>query len=61
MTRTITLAAAQMGPVARTESRPAVIRRMIDLMRQAAGMGAQVVAYPEACLTAFVPHGWTED
>ena len=61
MPRPITLAAAQMGPVARTESRAAVVRRMVDLMRQAAGMGAQVVAFPEACLTAFFPHWWSED
>ncbi|MCB2002320.1 MAG: N-carbamoyl-D-amino-acid hydrolase, partial [Rhodoferax sp.] len=61
MPRPITLAAAQMGPVSRQESRTAVVRRMIELMRQAAAMGAQVVAYPEACLTAFFPHWWIED
>jgi len=49
MPRSITLAAAQMGPVTRSESRAAVVRRMLDLMRQGAGMGAQVVAFPEAC------------
>ena len=61
MPRSITLAAAQMGPVTRSESRAAVVRRMLDLMRQGAGMGAQVVAFPEACLTAFFPHWWSED
>lgn len=61
MTRFITLAAAQMGPVARSESRTAVVRRMVDLMRHAASMGAQVVAFPEACLTAFFPHWWIEN
>jgi len=61
MPRSITLCAAQMGPVARSETRAAVVRRMIELMRQAAGMGAQVVAYPEACLTAFFPHWWSEN
>ena len=61
MTRNIILAAAQMGPVSRTETRTAVVRRMIELMRQAAAMGAQVVAFPEAALTAFFPHWWIED
>jgi len=61
MARTITLAAAQMGPIARTESRAAVVRRLIDLMRQAAAMGAEVVAFPEATLTAFFPHWWIDD
>ena len=61
MSRTVTIAAAQLGPIARTESRAAVVRRLIELMRQAKSMGAQVVAYPEAALTAFFPHWFTED
>ena len=59
MGRHLVIAAAQMGPIARTESRSAVVRRMIDLMRQAKAMGAEVVAYPEATLTAFFPHWFT--
>ncbi|MCX7225876.1 MAG: N-carbamoyl-D-amino-acid hydrolase [Burkholderiales bacterium] len=61
MGRHLVIAAAQMGPIARTESRAAVVRRMIDLMRQAKALGAEVVAYPEATLTAFFPHWFTED
>ena len=61
MSRTVTLAAARMGPIARTDSRSQVVKRLIDLMRQAKAMGAQVVAYPEATLTAFFPHWFTED
>ena len=61
MGRHLVIAAAQMGPIARTESRAAVVSRMIDLMRQAKALGAEVVAYPEATLTAFFPHWFTED
>ena len=61
MARTVTLAAAQMGPIARTENRASVVRRLIEMMRQAKAMGADVVAYPEATLTAFFPHWFTED
>ena len=61
MPRIVTIAAAQMGPVARSESRTAVVQRLIAMMRQAKAMGADVVAYPEATLTAFFPHWWTED
>lgn len=61
MGRHLVIAAAQMGPIARTESRSAVVRRMIDLMRHAKALGAEVVAYPEATLTAFFPHWFTED
>jgi predicted amidohydrolase len=61
MGRHLVIAAAQMGPIARTESRAAVVRRLIELMRQAKALGAEVVAYPEAALTAFFPHWFTED
>jgi len=50
-----------MGPIARSENRQGVVRRLIELMRQAKAMGAEVVAYPEATLTAFFPHWFTED
>ena len=61
MTRYLTIAAAQMGPIARSENRQGVVRRLINLMRQAKAMGAEVVAYPEATLTAFFPHWFTAD
>ncbi len=61
MSRIVTIAAAQLGPIARAEGRATVVRRLIELMRQARAMGAEVVAYPEAALTAFFPHWFTED
>jgi predicted amidohydrolase len=61
MARNVTIAAAQTGPIARSENRASVVKRLIALMREAKSMGAEVVAYPEAALTAFFPHWWTED
>jgi len=61
MPRTLTLAAAQMGPIPRSQNRAVVVRRLIAMMREAKGMGADVVAFPEAALTAFFPHWYTED
>jgi predicted amidohydrolase len=61
MSRNVTIAAAQLGPIARSENRASVVKRMIALMREAKAMGAEVVAYPEAALTAFFPHWWTEN
>jgi predicted amidohydrolase len=61
MARIVTIAAAQTGPIARSENRASVVKRLIALMREAKSMGAEVVAYPEAALTAFFPHWWTED
>lgn len=61
MPRTLTVAAAQTGPVARTESRTAVVRRLLALLREAHGRGARLVVFPELALTTFFPRWWMED
>jgi N-carbamoyl-D-amino-acid hydrolase len=55
MPRILTLAAAQMGPIARHDSRDDVVERLILLMRDASDQGADLVAYPELALTTFFP------
>ena len=55
MSRILTLAAAQMGPVQREHTRDDVVERLINLMREAAERGADVVAFPELALTTFFP------
>ena len=61
MSRTLKVAAAQLGPIARNESREAVVRRLLDLMREAADWGVDVVVYPELALTTFWPRWAIED
>ncbi len=61
MPRTLTIAAAQLGPIARAESRTQVVNRLIDLMRRAKSMGAEVIVYPELALTTFFPRWYMED
>jgi predicted amidohydrolase len=61
MSRTLIVAGAQTGPIARTESRTQVVRRLLDLMRQAHARGAQIVVFPELALTTFFPRYWMED
>lgn len=61
MSRTLTIAGAQTGPIARDESREHVIGRLIDLLRQAHARGARVVVFPELVLTTFFPRYWMED
>lgn len=61
MSRIVTVAAAQMGPIQRSDSRAATVQRLLQLMREAKSMGAQVIVYPEAALTAFFPHWYIED
>ena len=51
----VTLGAAQLGPIARVDSREAVVRRLIDLLRQGANAGCAVVTFPEMALTTFFP------
>ncbi len=61
MTRTITVAAAQSGPVARSSSRAEVVERLLVQMREAHGAGGQLVVFTECALTAFFPHWWIDD
>ena len=60
MSRILTVAAAQLGPVQRADGRERVVARMLDLMRQAAAHGANLVVYPELALTTFFPRWWME-
>lgn len=61
MTRVITVAGAQMGPIARSETRAEVVDRMVALMRRAHERGAKLVAFPELALTTFFPRWFMED
>lgn len=61
MSRPITIAVAQMGPIPLTQSRPEVIERLIGLLREAASQDCELVLFPECCLTAFFPHWFIED
>jgi predicted amidohydrolase len=61
MSRSMKVAAAQLGPIARNESREAVVKRLIELMREAADWGVDVVVYPELALTTFFPRWAIED
>jgi hypothetical protein len=60
MTRIITVAAAQLGPIAREESRAQVVNRLLELMRAAKSHGADLVVYPELALTTFFPRWFFE-
>jgi len=55
MTRIVRVAAAQMGPVARHETRAEVVARLVALLRDAAARDAQLVVFPELALTTFFP------
>ena len=60
MSRQFTVAAAQMGPVARADTRSQVIDRLIAMLHTANQAGATLVVFPELALTTFFPR-WVID
>ncbi|MBI1218149.1 MAG: N-carbamoyl-D-amino-acid hydrolase [Rhodobacteraceae bacterium] len=61
MPRTIVVAAAQLGPIARHEGRAPVVARMVELLREAKARGVGFVTFPEMALTTFFPRWHIED
>jgi N-carbamoyl-D-amino-acid hydrolase len=59
--RIVHVAAAQMGPIQRADSRETVIQRMLALMDEAKIRGADFIIYPELALTTFFPRWYLED
>ena len=59
--RVINVAAAQLGPIQRAEGRDVVVKRMLALMDEAKGQGADLIVYPELALTTFFPRWYVED
>ncbi len=55
MARRITLGAAQLGPIAKEESKAEVVERMITLLRIAAHNAVDLLVFPELALTTFFP------
>ena len=61
MARIIHTAAAQMGAIAKSETRKDTVGRLIALMRQAKDRGAELVVFTELALTTFFPRWLIED
>ncbi len=61
MSRLINVAAAQLGPIAREETRKHVIDRLLAHLYQASKMGVELVVFPELALTTFFPRWYVED
>lgn len=59
--RIVNVAAAQMGPIQKADSREATVKRMIALMDEAKAKGADLIVYPELALTTFFPRWYVED
>ena len=59
--RNVRVAAAQLGPIQKDDSRQVVVARMVELMDQAAAQKADLIVYPELALTTFFPRWHYED
>src|SRR6266568_1940692 len=55
MARTVTVAAAQMGPNNEGAGREEIVERMLALLEQARRQGVGLLAYPEMALTTYFP------
>ena len=61
MSRFLTVGAAQMGPIARSETRASTVKRLMELMKEAKSFNCDIVAFPELALTTFFPRWPIED
>ena len=61
MARLLTVAAAQLGPIQRSEGREVAVGRMVRLLERAHARGVQLVVFPELALTTFFPRHYLED
>ena len=59
--RILNVAAAQMGPIQKSESREAVVKRMLALFAEAKAKRADLIVYPELTLTTFFPRYFMEE
>lgn len=60
MSRIVTVGAAQLGPIAQTETRHQVVTRLLSLMQRAKRHGCDLVVFPELALTTFFPRWYFE-
>jgi len=60
MSRYLTLAVCQTGPVQRAASRTETVGRLVSLLERAAAAGAALAVFPEMALTTFFPR-WALD
>lgn len=61
MSRHLITASAQMGPIAKSETRAQTVARLLEMMREAHGRGAKLVVFTEMALTTFFPRWMIED
>ncbi|SMH53574.1 N-carbamoyl-D-amino-acid hydrolase [Mesorhizobium australicum] len=59
--RNVIVGCAQMGPIAKADTRARVVKRQVELLREAKGRGVEFVVFPELAFTTFFPRWLIED
>jgi predicted amidohydrolase len=60
MSRYLRVAAAQLGPIQRADTRADVVKRLVAMLREAHASGCKLVVFPELALTTFFPRYFME-
>ena len=61
MSRVVRIAAAQSGPVPKSESREATLDRLIAMLQEASEQSVDLIVFTECALTPFFSHWWIDD
>ncbi len=61
MSRKTCVAAAQLGAINLADSRASAVKRLVEMLREAASRGAKFVVFPELAFTTFFPRYWYDD
>jgi N-carbamoyl-D-amino-acid hydrolase len=61
MSRRLKVSAAQLGAIHRADSRKSVVKRLVEMLKEADSRGSKFVVFPELALTTFFPRWWMED
>lgn len=59
--RNLNVAAAQLGPIQKSDDRKSVVNRLVSLLRDAHAKKAELVVFPELALTTFFPRWFVDD
>ena len=61
MSRRLKVSSAQLGPIHLADSRASVVKRMVEMLKEADSRGSKFVVFPELALTTFFPRYWYDD
>lgn len=61
MSRRLKVSSAQLGPIHLADSRASVVKRMMEMLKEADSRGSKFVVFPELALTTFFPRYWMDD